>query len=103
MKAAMRPAWKTISCAGAPMRGLALGVLRTLASLVAAVLFALDLARIARQHTGLAHRRAQRLGGADHPARDAVPPGLGLRPHTPAPNPPHPIVIALCLPRVARF
>src|SRR5579862_4438520 len=74
----MRAAWKSVSCARAPARGLAFGVLRTLAGLVAAVLFAFDLARVAGQHPALAQRRAQSFGGDDQRARDSVTHGFGL-------------------------
>src|SRR6202040_1876805 len=50
----VRPAWTPESRGGVPMRALAFGVLRTLASLMTAVFFALDLARVARQHAALA-------------------------------------------------
>src|ERR1019366_725513 len=68
----------------APTRGfdsqsLTLGVLRPLARLVAPVLLALDLARIARQHPALAQRRPQRLGRADQRARNPVTDRVGLR------------------------
>src|SRR5271163_3208882 len=90
-------AWKPASCMGAPASALALGVLRTLASLVAAVLFALDLARVARQHPALAQRRTQRLGGDDQRARDSVAHGLGLRRDAAAANADDHVVMALRL------
>ena len=43
------------------------------------VFFALDLARIARQHPALAQRRPQRLGRGDQRARNSVTDRVGLR------------------------
>src|SRR2546427_10762713 len=63
---------------GAIARGLPLGVLRTLARLVTAVFFALDLARIARQHAVFAQHRSRYLGSGQQRARNTMAYGVGL-------------------------
>src|ERR1700730_4393316 len=78
-KAAVQPGGRKISRTGAPARALTLGVLRTLAGLVTAVLLALDLAWIARQHPALSQGRAQGLRSGHQRARDPMADGLRLR------------------------
>src|SRR5581483_1037656 len=74
---------------------LALGVLRTFAGLVAAVLLALDLARVARQQTGLAQRGPQPFGGFDQRARDPMAHRIGLRRNSAAFDLGNDVVLAL--------
>src|ERR1700730_3258943 len=78
-KAAVQPGGRKISRTGAPAHALTLGVLRTLAGLVTAVLLALDLAWIARQHPALSQCRAQGLRSGHQRARDPMAYGFGLR------------------------
>src|SRR5260221_3347198 len=78
-KAAVQPGGRKLSRTGAPAHALTLGVLRTLPRLVTAVLLALDLAWISRQHPALAQCRAQCLRSDHQRARDPMAYGLGLR------------------------